>query len=127
MPTVLRRPPIGSVVSSLSVGQATDGKCAHLTSLPFTLETNLVWPKPTSSARTTGSMHFSKVHQGHSKVVCMRRSFPVEIARFGLGFRHQVALWAHSTATTLRLDPSTNRPSTVEGAPGSHSRAMRLP
>src|SRR6266581_7648696 len=125
MPTVLRRPPIGSVVSSLSVGQATDGKCAHLTSLPSTLETNLVWPKPTSSARTTGSMDFSKVHQGHSKVVRLHRSFPAEIWRFGWGFRHQVALWAHSTATTVRLDPSPNRPSTVERVLGAHSMAMR--
>src|SRR5438046_7447661 len=106
MPTVLRRPPIGSVVSSFSVAQATDGKCAHLTWLPSTLETNLVWPKPTSSARTTGSMHFSKVHQGHSKVVCLHRSFPVEIARFRLGFRHQVALQAHSNATTVRVGAS---------------------
>src|SRR5207248_3850621 len=40
--------------------------CAHLTSLPSTLETNFVWPKRTSSTRTTGSMRFSKVQQGHS-------------------------------------------------------------
>src|SRR5437773_4024988 len=106
MPTVLRRPPIGSVVSSLSVGQATDGKCAHLTSLPSTLETNFVWPKPTSSARTTGSMRFSKVQQGAPQVNPLHRYFPVEIVRFRLGFRHQVALQAHSTATTVRLGAS---------------------
>src|SRR5438477_3039402 len=62
-----------------------------------------IWWELTRHGRVT-------TRQGHSKLVRLRRSFPVEIARFGLGFRHQVALWAHSTATTLRLDPSPTGP-----------------
>ena len=42
-----------------------------------------------------------------------------------MGFRHPVALQAHSIATTVRLDRSPNQPGTVERVPRSHSRAMR--
>src|ERR1700687_1159464 len=72
-------------------------------------------------------MHFSKVQQGHSKVVRLHRSFPAEIARFGLGFRHQVAPWAHSTATTVRLWRVINRPGTVVFTPGSLPRTTCVP
>jgi hypothetical protein len=83
--------------------QATSRRqAADLASVPYPKRISM-WPKPTSGARTTGSMHFSQVHQVHSKVVCFQHTFPVEIARFGWGFRHQVTLWARSIASAVRL------------------------
>src|ERR1700681_4927070 len=52
-----------------------------------------------SSARTTGSMHFSKLHQGHSEVVCCTVPFQSKsrILDGAFGIR------SHCGRTPLRL------------------------